>query len=727
MTTAGVVLLAAAPVYGQSPGSAQPDAPAARDDGGLDIVVTAQRREEKLSQVPLSVTAFSGTALANTGVTDTRALTQVTPGLNFQSVGSSAQPVIRGIGSSGSSVGDSSNVAIYVDGVYQPFQAANYLQFVDLERIEVLRGPQGTLFGRNAAGGAINITTLTPSFDLTGRIGASYGRYDEFEAMGYVNVPLVDDKLAMNISADYLDGGAFRPDINLNRDLGYKKFYTVRSKLLVKLGERTNVVFAGYYTRFNDLTTFGNQPLDGNTQVRASLPGVLVPTEKNTSALGIVPRNRVTTGGGSMRVTIDLDWATLSSLSAFSKARQFVRTDSDLTPVTFSDSRIRFGDDMISQDLVLTSAAGGRLGWLAGATYYRERGFYHLRSFGGQVVFNPVPRLTFGTDVSDIRIDAYSAFGELTYKLTDRLTLIGGLRYNRDEPGFTGNPVVAATGLPGAAIGADDHFEKLTPKASIRYAITPAINAYASYTKGFKSGVFNGNSLQLAPVNPETVDAYEIGLKGAPSRTFSFDTAAYYYNYKDLQFSAFGTTSITPTLRNAAKAEIYGFEANLNLIPTRGFTMRAGLAYTHGEYTDFVGAQGFRPTRNAQGIAIGGNSSFVFDASGARLVRTPRLQANGTMTYEFDTAAGGTVLGSVTGSYTSRLVYDLAANFQQKGFAIFNANLAYTTPDRHWRGTLFGQNIFDAAPIAGVLISNLSTSVTYQRPAQYGVKLEYLF
>ena len=142
------------------------------DAGTGDIVVTAQRRSEKQSQVPISLTAFTADSLARTGVNDARTLTQVTPGLNFQSVGSSAQPSIRGIGSTGSSVGDSSNVSMYIDGVYQPFQAANFVRFVDIERIEVLKGPQGTLFGRNAAGGAISITTLSPKLDeTTGKFG----------------------------------------------------------------------------------------------------------------------------------------------------------------------------------------------------------------------------------------------------------------------------------------------------------------------------------------------------------------------------------------------------------------------------------------------------------------------------------------------------------------------------------------------------------------------------
>lgn len=709
--------------------TAEPAAAAAQeeDTSSVDIVVTAQRRSEKLSQVPISITAFSGQSLANTGVSDARALTQITPGLNFQSVGSSAQPLIRGIGSTGSSVGDSSNVAIYVDGVYQPFQAANFLQFVDLERIEVLKGPQGTLFGRNAAGGAISITTLSPSFEASGKIGVSYARFNEVEATAYVTAPIVEDKIAFNFSASYLHNDGFRRDINLNRKLGYREFASLRGKLLVRLGERTEVVVAGYYNHSNDLTTFGNQPLDGNTGIRPLVPGVLIANEKNTSALNVVPRNQVDSGGGSLKVAIDLDWATLTSLTAFSKASQFVRTDSDLTPVSFSQSEIDFTDDMISQDLTLTSASGGALTWLFGATYYRERGSYHPRTYGGRLVFDPNPPLTFGSDVDHINIDAYALFGELTYKLTDRLTVIGGLRYSLDEPSFSGNSIVPATGLAGPLVSGSDRFSSFTPKVSLRYALTPAINAYATYSRGFKSGVLNSNSLQVTAVKPETVDAFEAGIKGAPSRTFSFDAAAYHYSYKNLQFSAFGVSTITPTLRNAAQARIYGFDANMTVAPVSGLTLRGGLAYTNGKYTDFQNAQGFRPTLNASGVPVGGNTSFAFDASGQRMIRTPRLQANGTIAYEGETASGGSVGANLTGSYTSRVNYDLAGNFQQKGFAIFNANLSYTTPDKHWKGTLFGTNIFNALPIGGVLISNLTTSVTYQRPATYGARIEFMF
>jgi iron complex outermembrane recepter protein len=710
----------------QAQTTAAPPAEASAVPDTGDIIVTAQRRSEKLSQVPISITAFTGESLAKTGVNDTRTLTQITPGLNFQSVGSSAQPLIRGIGSTGSSVGDSSNVAIYVDGVYQPFQAGNYLRFADLERIEVLKGPQGSLFGRNAAGGAISITTLDPSFDaLSGRLGLSYARFNEVQATAYVTGPL-SENVAFNFSGDYDESEGFRNDINLNKKLGYLRYYSARGKLLFKPGDTTTIVLSGNYTRTNDLTTFGNQPLNGNTSVRALVPTILIPTVPNTSALGIVPFNRVETYGGSLKITSDLGFATLTSLSAFSKALQHVFTDSDLTPASFSESRLTVGDNMVSQDLTLSSNGVHPLSWIVGGTYYRERGLYTIRSFGGLRVPG-TPPVVAGTDVSQIAIDAFALFGELTYKLTDRLTVTGGLRFSNDKPGFTGAPLVVATGLLGAIVSPKASFSSVTPRLSLRYAVTPDINAYASYNRGFKSGVFNASALQAVPVRPETVDAFEIGIKGAPTQSFSFDTAAYLYNYKQLQFAAFGATSTQVILRNAAAARIYGFEANATVRPVEGLSLRAGMAYTHGEYTDFNNAQGYRPTTNISGVPVGGNTSFNFNASGQRLIRTPRVQVNGTVSYKMALASGGVVDLNTTASYTDRINYDLAGNFQQKPFTVVNANVSYTTSDDHWRLGLFGTNIFDEKYIAGVLVSGLATAVTFAKPATYGARIEYLF
>lgn len=711
------------------PGGAPASAASASGNApdGLDIVVTAQRRSERLSRVPISITAFNAATLARTGVSDARALTQITPGLNFQSVGSSAQPAIRGIGSTGSSVGDSSNVSLYIDGVYQPFQAANYLTFVDVERIEVLKGPQGTLFGRNAAGGAISVTTLDPVFETTGRVHLSYARFGDVEGGAYISTPLVDDKLAFNLSANYERSSGFRRDINLDRKSGYVRALKLRGKLLFRASDTVTAVVSGYFNRVNDLTTFGNQPLDGNAQVRSLLPNVLIARKKNTSAIEFLPVNRVRSYGGSLKLTADFDWATLTSLTAFAKNHQFIYTDSDLTPVTFSHTRAYFNDDTLSQDLTLTSPGGNRFNWILGLSYYRERGNYQARTRGGRLVSDPNAPLTFGINVDSSDIDAYAAFAEGNYKITDRLTVIAGVRVNHDRPSLTGNRIVPVTGALGARVESSDRFSSVTPRGSLRYDISSSVNVYASYSRGFKSGVFNANALQATAVKPETVDAFEAGVKGSPSQSLSFDAAAYHYNYKNLQFSSFGASGLQTQLRNAARAEIYGFEANATVVPLIGLNLRAGVAYTHGEYTDFIGAQGYRPTTNAQGVPIGGNTSYAFDASGQPLIRTPRFQANGTISYEWNVANGATMSADLTGSRTGRLRYDLGGNTQQKPFQIFNANLVYTTADRHWRGTLFGTNIFNSLPIAGILISGIGTSVTYQRPATYGARLEYLF
>ena len=243
------------------------------DAGTGDIVVTAQRRSEKQSQVPISLTAFTADSLARTGVNDARTLTQVTPGLNFQSVGSSAQPSIRGIGSTGSSVGDSSNVSMYIDGVYQPFQAANFVRFVDIERIEVLKGPQGTLFGRNAAGGAISITTLSPKLDeTTGKFGISYSRFDQIEGIGFLSTP-VSENVAVSLSGNYTHSEGFRQDINLNKKLGYLHAWNTRGKILAQPSDTTKIVLSGFYSRSNDLTTFGNQPYQGDAPAARHRPG----------------------------------------------------------------------------------------------------------------------------------------------------------------------------------------------------------------------------------------------------------------------------------------------------------------------------------------------------------------------------------------------------------------------------------------------------------------------
>jgi iron complex outermembrane recepter protein len=292
---AAVVALATPQIAMAQSAVGKPNEATVADSDG-EIIVTAQRRQEKLIDVPISVTAMSGAALEKSGTTDMRDLTFVTPGLNFQAFGNSAQPNIRGIGSTSSSVGDGSNVPIYVDGVYQPYQGSNYVKFNSVERIEVLKGPQGTLYGRNAAGGAIVIKTKDPSFTTEGKLGASYARFNDFQGDLYLSAPIIADRLAFNVSAQVIDSGGFRRDINLNETLGFTRYHAFRGKLLFDSGSKVTVLLSAHYQNGNDLKGFGNQPYQGNTAVRRSNPSLLIADEKIPPPFPSYPRTGSNSG-----------------------------------------------------------------------------------------------------------------------------------------------------------------------------------------------------------------------------------------------------------------------------------------------------------------------------------------------------------------------------------------------------------------------------------------------
>lgn len=690
-----------------------------------DIIVTAQRREERLVDVPISITSVSDAVLTQTGIQDLKYVMFVTPGLNFQAFGNAAQPIIRGVGSTSSGVGDGSNVPIYVDGVYQPYQGSNYVQLTDVDHIEVLKGPQGTLYGRNAAGGAIVVSTKTPSFTTEGRAAVSYARFNDIEGNLYVSTPIVADKLAINLSGQYIHSDGYRTNLYNGHKIGYNHYHSIRSKVLYEDGP-VKILLTGSYQDGNDIRGFGNLPYQGNTAVRRQVPNILLATNPDTYGGNIDPLNKLTQYNGNLKVDLDLGFGTLTSFTSYTDIKQSLAFDSDVTPASFSQSLANIHVRSFMQDLTLVSHLDGPLQFILGGSYYDESDHVSLRSYGG-LTTPATPPLTFALEVSP-HTRAYAAFGELSYEITDSLKITGGLRYSTEKPYFIANILNTTTLVPGPNVRSNRaRYDKLTPRVTIQYKIAPDLSAYASYNQGFKSGVTNPLAVQLAPAAPETINAYEVGLKGATSRTFSFGTAAFYYDYKNLQFQAFGASSLSPILRNAAAAEIYGFEASTTLVPLKGLTLRAGLAYTHGEYTSFTNAQVYRPARDASGNILGGNISTNENVSGNRLVRTPRFQGNGSINYKFELGNGGTIETNFNGSYQSSKNYDVVGAFKQGGYAVFNANVSYALPGDQFKITAFSTNIFNARPLASVQPSALIAGAFYLEPTVYGARVEFKF
>lgn len=254
---------------------------------GGEIVVTAQRREQKLRDVPISVTAPSARAIEQSGVSTGLSLGQITPGLNFQGNCSTIQPAIRRVTSTGSNPGDAANVAIYVNGVYQPAQFSNFLELVDIQSVEVPKGPQGTLFGRNATGGAITVTTRKPTFDTTALFRVGYARFDEVNAQGFVSGEL-SDKVAVSLAATYRADDGFRRDLITGARLAKTQIFSTRGKVFAKLSDEFTALLSADYTDSKSNTTFAGQPLNGNT-AGASTPGLVLGIQPNTAALNVVP------------------------------------------------------------------------------------------------------------------------------------------------------------------------------------------------------------------------------------------------------------------------------------------------------------------------------------------------------------------------------------------------------------------------------------------------------
>jgi iron complex outermembrane receptor protein len=675
-----------------------------------EIVVTAQRRSEKLRDVPLSVTALSGATLKAAGIQTGLSLGQVTPGLNFQANGSTIQPAIRGVTSTGSNPGDAANVAIYVDGVYQPVQFSNFLNLVDVQQIEVLKGPQGTLFGRNATGGAITVTTRTPQYNPTALFTIGYGRFHEVTAQAFVSGGLTDT-LAASLAADYHEDDGFRRDLVTRADLAKSRVATIRGKLLFEPTEALHITLSGDYNDSNDNTTFSGQPLDGNT-VAASLPGAVVATKPNTAALNTVPVLHSKGGGGSLKVLYHLPFADLSSLTAYRTYTSLQIPDSDVTNIPLSLSRLNYDTKTWSQEFNLTSTTRGPIHWIAGVFLFDDKESLLLRSFTGatntQVLLN---------DVDPITTKSAAIFGELTYDVTRRLSIIGGLRYNYDHIDYKGGNNGAPFVSPPAG-----KFNSVTPRASVRYAIAPTTNVYFTYSKGFKAGVFATStpSATVPPVRPEKITAYEAGVKGKLGQHFSYSAAYFHYDYRDLQFQAFGATSLVAVLQNAANARIDGAELDGTFSPIAGVTLSGGLSYVDGKYVDFPGAQGFIPK------PAGGNTAVTVDASGNRLIRTPKWSGNVSANYTVPVGSSKIIL-SGNMFFSGTVYYDVTNRTRQKPYQVLNLTATWQLPGDHLELQLFGTNVTGETYINSLLVSGLADNVNYARPASYGARFTYRY
>lgn len=681
-----------------------------------DIVVTATRREERLQEVPIAITAIGADTLGGAGVEILRELTLVVPGFQGGRNSGVNQPTIRGVGSSGVGLADESNVATYIDGVYHPFAFTSSLDLVEVQRVEVIRGPQGTVFGRNATGGLINVITPDPSFTPRGRVEARLGRMrndaNEVDLRTYVTGGLTDT-IAVDFAGLYRENDGYIEDLVSGGGLGDARMIDARSKILFEPSDSARFVLtASYADHESSVNTV--RPFGTNTAA-ASLPGVILPQgpwEASLTEPSISDYDRLTI---NLHTTFDLGPASLQTTTGYSDITIKQFTDSDATNLFLGQIPFDGSGEAISQEVRLLSTGAGRFNWLVGLYLFKSETAYenlYLLSSTG------VP----GAPVNSTRLDpsteneSYAGFAEGTYEIADSLFLTGGLRYTKEDREFT--PLLNLNPMPFGT--AEASFDKWTYRAALRYNFADDANVYASYGTGFKSGVFNELGLVATATDPETIKAAEIGLKIDPLRWLRTNLSIYRYEYDDLQVQAKEAEGISYILQNAASAEIYGGELEIAAAVTDNLDLRGGYAYTHGEYTDFPAAQGFVP------LPTGGNRVVAVDVSGNRMIRAPRHTISAGFDWEQELGGGLiNIVGSVF--HSSRVYYDFLNLASQKPYTTASGEVSWTTPDEAWRFSLWAKNITNEAYVQTLRPGALGTDAIYERPRQVGIGAAFHF
>jgi len=702
----------------------------AESAGGLgEIVVTAQRREERLQDVPLTITALSGASLEKAGVTSVFELQNSVSGLNFGGVGNSALPAIRSV-STGVTTNSSENPnAFYVDGIYMSQQHLLGASLPDVARIEVLKGPQGTLFGRNSLGGAIRLFTKDPTFETTGDFTLEAGMHTggngsrsspRINARGFVSLPLVDEIAALSLSGGYDWTEGFLTNDATGARFGLIRRENARAKLLIKPADSAKIVLSAFYLKHRDDGLLAGTPID-RLSASTAYPGTIVPTQPwhtvyDTGGGLIFAESPVRSYGFSGNIELNLDGlGTLTSTTGYvnNKIRSLTTISwSSSTPACLAafaclDYDYHAFSRSFQQELNFASEKFGIFSMTGGLFYF------DLEAGSEANVQKSIIAGGVTTQLVRFKTKSYAAYGELQIEPTDRLTLILGGRYTH-EPHRDAilKPVV---------VNRDETFNSFVPRLSVKYALAPELNVYANLSRGEKSGLTGVANTQstppFAPVDPEEITAYEVGVKFA-ARTVSFNLSGFYYDYKNKQEQVFTGTS--GFVQNTGPVRIYGFDADATVRLSPDFSLRANATWVpEAEYRDFRNAASFDLSRRTP---VGTFPSITIDVTGQRLLRSPEFTGNVTLDYSHETERG-TIDASANLAYSSSVFHDYL--IRQKAYATLGGRAGYTFGDSGMRIGVYGRNLTNKAYIGSTLLSGLGITASYARPREVGISLSF--
>lgn len=693
--------------------------------GRLDeIVVTAQKRSENLQSVPIAVTALTAERLQDSNVTGVQDLSTLTPSTEVSVALGVVRPFVRGVGNNSGGAGVEAAVATYVDGVYINTPFASAFAFNDIARLEVLKGPQGTLFGRNATGGVINIVTLDPGNELSGRVEATYGNYAAWGVNGTIRGPL-GNHVGGVLSVQYnRQGEGYGANELSGADINYTDFdLGARGKLVFDF-DRTTIQIAGEYYNF-DAPLYNWRP----SISYPALPTSPISNSAWDANSNVTTMSRGDGQGVSARIEHEFNTFTLLSISAYRETGYSYRFDPDMSPAPQVQVETTLLEDTFTQEFQLQSNEGSFIDWTLGAFYYEYDGAMAPNNSQVNVVPPPgPPAFLFNNKQTFTTVESTALFGQATIPLfSDRTRLTAGLRYTSEDRTLNGSqvtdppgPAIISTTFPTVSISDS----RLTWRLSLDHQITEDMLVYASYNRGFRSGGFVPQFPTDPAFEPELVDAYEIGFKSELfNNRLRFNLSGYFNDYQDRQFSVPKTPNIT--IINAGRSETLGVEAEIEAVVSEDLTIYSGLGWMNSEITSFP-----VPTNPLiLNCSVPNPPTYLpaqCDLSGNTSPQSPEFTFNVGANWS-RTLPIGRIFANVNVAYNSGFYWEPDNLAEQEEFYLVGGQLGWTDPNQRFSIRLWGKNLTDEAVAAQSGATQFGVLGVYQPPRTYGVTLGVAF
>lgn len=744
----GAAVTTAKPANATAP--AQDAAATAANDGtakrakvtGLEAVkVTARRRDEWLQDVPVAISAFSEQQLSDLHADDISGIQHAVPNLYLdKGDGANAVIYIRGVGQNDSLAFADPGVGIYVDDVFIARSQAAFLEMFDVDRVEVLRGPQGTLYGRNTIGGAIKFVSKLPPSTPKGYLEVGAGNYDQRILKASFGGPLVKDTLNGKVALAYSAHDGYARNTLDGKDDGDQNSLSGRAALDWKPSDRLQVLFSMDGRRDRPDTSRSpvrETPITGATSTGqlVTYPKATNPYVVNVNANGL---SDLTAHGASVTARYQAsDAVAIESITAYRDMDFKLNLDVDGSPLPILDILLKQKQNQFSQEIRASYDAGGSLTGTAGLYYFRDSDASFSGVDDGSATIFGFPVTLFGFPGSSLAktkqiTKSYAAFADASYNLTEKLAVSAGVRYTHEEK-TSGRefenffdptvsvikhtpPFLSGAGVAGTPIHGNADFNAVTPKFSLSYKLSDDVLLYTSAARGFKSGGFDGRAttdFSFQPFRPEFVWSYEAGAKtGWMDGKLILNAAYFYSDYTDMQVTSFGADPVSGAFvslfSNAAAATIQGLEFELAAEPTSNLSINASLGLLDAKYDKFS-------------TLVGG---AVTDVSNRRLVNSPRVNSSVGVTWTRPVGDGVNLVLHGDANYRSTLATEITNSpvLRQGAYTLFNAFAALRSSKGAWELRAGIQNIgnekvrvqgFNLAEFPGVQLGFYSAPRTY--------------